>query len=94
MIARRSLLVLGPAALAGCGFELRRPPELRFRSLALSGFPPRSPLAQALREQVAASSTTQVVETSAQAQVVLEALADAREKSVVASTAAGQVREL
>jgi LPS-assembly lipoprotein len=94
MIARRSLLVLGPAALAGCGFELRRPPELRFRSLALSGFAPRSPLAQALREQVAASSTTQVVETSAQAQVVLEALADAREKSVVASTAAGQVREL
>jgi LPS-assembly lipoprotein len=35
-----------------------------------------------------------VVETPAQAQVVLEALADARERSVVASTAAGQVREL
>ena len=39
-------------------------------------------------------STVQLVETAAQAQVVLEALSDAREKSVVASTAAGQVREL
>jgi LPS-assembly lipoprotein len=94
MTHRRSFLILGLATLAGCGFELRRPPELRFRSLALSGFAPRSPLAAALREQVNASSTTQVVEGSAQAQVVLQALADAREKSVVASTAAGQVREL
>ena len=35
-----------------------------------------------------------MVETPTQAQVVLEALTDAREKSVVASTAFGQVREL
>ncbi len=35
-----------------------------------------------------------MVESSAQAQVVLEALSDTREKSVVATTAAGQVREL
>ena len=97
MIGRRAWLVFGAAgatALAGCGFELQRPPELRFRTLALSGFAPRSPLAQALREQLLASRTTQVVESSAQAQVVLEALSDAREKSVVATTAAGQVREL
>jgi LPS-assembly lipoprotein len=94
MTGRRAWLVIGVAALAGCGFELQRPPELRFRSLALTGFAPRSPLAQAFREQLLASRTTQVVESSAQAQVVLEALSDAREKSVVATTAAGQVREL
>lgn len=41
-----------------------------------------------------ASRTTLVVDSSAQAQVVLQAIDDAREKSVVASTAAGQVREL
>ena len=35
-----------------------------------------------------------VVDTAAQAQVVFEALTDARERSVVASTATGQVREL
>jgi LPS-assembly lipoprotein len=35
-----------------------------------------------------------VVEAVTQAQVVLEALSDARERSVVASTTAGQVREI
>jgi len=38
--------------------------------------------------------TTVVVDSAPKAQVVLEALADAREKSVVASTAFGEVREL
>ena len=35
-----------------------------------------------------------MVDAAAQAQVVFEALLDARERSVVGSTAAGQVREL
>lgn len=92
---RRRVLLLAYAALgAGCGFELRRAPELRFRSLQLVGFRPGSPLAEELKRSIQASTTTQVVESAAQAQVVLEALADAREKSVVASTAVGQVREL
>lgn len=97
MTARRRLLAFGLAplaALAGCGFELRRAPELRFRTIALTGFAPRSPLAAELRTNIDASKTTQVVEATSQAQVVLEALVDTREKSVVASTAAGQVREL
>ncbi|HEY0859095.1 MAG TPA: LPS assembly lipoprotein LptE [Albitalea sp.] len=97
--ARRHWLAAAAAAassvlLPGCGFELRRTPELRFRSLALSGFAPRSPLAEELKLHVNASTTTLVVDTPAQAQVVLEALVDRRERSVVASTAAGQVREL
>jgi LPS-assembly lipoprotein len=94
MILHRRLLLIGAAALAGCGFELRRAPELRFRTLALTGFEPRSPLADELRRSVDASKTTLVVETPAKAQVVLHAIADKRERSVVASTAAGQVREL
>lgn len=80
--------------MAGCGFELRRAPELAFRSIALTGFEPYSPLADELRMQVNASQTTTVAEAPSQAQVVLEALADTRERSVVASTATGQVREL
>jgi LPS-assembly lipoprotein len=80
--------------LGACGFELRRAPELRFRTVQLIGFRARSPLAEALVSSINASQTTQVVESAAQAQVVLEALSDTREKSVVASTAAGQVREL
>jgi len=94
MKRRSALAALGGIALAGCGFELRRAPELRFRSIALAGFKPKSTLADELRHQIGTSTTTVVVETPTQAQVVLEALTDAREKSVVASTAFGQVREL
>ena len=60
----------------------------------LQGFAERSPLAEELRMNINASTTTKVVESVAQAEVVLEALTDARERSVVASTGAGQVREL
>ena len=94
MKRRSALAALGGIALAGCGFELRRAPELRFRSIALAGFKPKSTLADELRRQIGTSTTTVVVDSPAQAQVVLEALTDAREKSVVASTAFGQVREL
>lgn len=94
MKRRSALAALGGIALAGCGFELRRAPELRFSSLALAGFKPKSTLADELRRQIGTSTTTVVVDSPAQAQVVLEALTDAREKSVVASTAFGQVREL
>ena len=94
MQGRRNVLaVLVAGAVAGCGFELKRAPELRFRSVQLVGFSARSPLAAELRSSIDASTTTRVVDSAAQAQVVLEALADAREKSVVASTAAGQVTE-
>ena len=91
---RRRCLLCAAALLAGCGFELRRAPELRFRTVQLAGFSPGSPLADELKRGIAASTTTRVVDSAAQAQVILEALADAREKSVVASTAAGQVREV
>lgn len=91
---RRAVLGAAPLALAGCGFQLRRPPELDFRRIQLTGFAPQSPLEQALRRRIDASSTTRVVDAAAQADVVLEALADARERSVVASTAAAQVREI
>ena len=94
MRGRRSVVAaLGIGVLAGCGFELKRAPELRFRTVQLVGFAPRSPLATELRNCIDASTTTKVVDSAAQAQVVLEAIADSREKGVVASTAAGQVTE-
>ena len=93
MIRRRAIVLAG-AALSACGFELRRAPELNFRTVQLIGFKPHSPLADELRQSIGSSQTTTVVEAAAQAQVQLEALADARDKSVVASTATGQVREI
>ena len=86
--------VLSASLLAGCGFELRRAPTLRFRSLKLAGFRPNSPLADELARSIGASRTTRVVESTAQAEVVLEALLDARDKGVVATTASALVREV
>lgn len=88
--ARRSLLAT--LLLAGCGFQLRRAPTLPFRSVALVGFAPASPLADELRARLADSVAVQ--SNPARADVVLQALTDTRERVVVASTAAGQVREL
>ena len=91
---RRWLLAaLGSAALpGGCGFALRQTPPLPFRRIALTGFVADSPLAGSLRQRLA--DAAQVVDTPGQAEVVLQAITDKRERSVVASTAAGQVREL
>jgi LPS-assembly lipoprotein len=92
--ARRALLAAlgGAALLAGCGFALRQTPPLPFQRIALTGFNARSPLAAELRRRLAVDA--QVVDTPGQAEVLLQAIIDKRERSVVASTAAGQVREL
>ena len=92
--ARRRLLLAAASALAGCGFELRRAPEMNFKTVQLSGFPPKSPLALELRQSIDASTGTRVVDAVAQAQVVFEAISDARDRSVVAYTATGLVREI
>lgn len=81
------------ASLAGCGFALRRAPELRFRTVQLSGFRPGSPLADELRRTIDMSPTTRVVDTLAQAQVVLEAVDDTRSKAVMAINSVGEVTE-
>jgi LPS-assembly lipoprotein len=93
--SRRRLLLAGAAAagLAGCGFQLRQPPRLAFHSIALTGFPPRSPLADELRLMLGRSQV-RLEESPAKAEVVFQALADLRERGVVATTSAAQVREL
>jgi LPS-assembly lipoprotein len=94
--ARRRLL--GTAALAatstvaGCGFHLRGAVPLPFRSIALTGFAPRSPLADELRTALARD--VRVADSPNEVDVVLHAMADVRERSVVAQTAAAQVRAL
>ena len=90
----RRRLVLGAAlSLAGCGFAPKRPPELSFKTIQLTGFAARSPLLAELRTHLEASPTTRVVETAAEAQVVLQAISESRERVVVAQTAANQIRE-
>ncbi len=90
---RRRLLLGAAATLAGCGFQLKRPPQLSFATIQLSGFGARSPLAAELKTNIDASPTTKVVDAAKDAQVVLQSLGEAREKVVVAQTAANQIRE-
>ena len=94
MTARRAfVLALAATARSACGFELKRPPALRFKTIQLAGFPARSPLAEELKRDIDGSTTTQVVEVAKDAEVILQALSDERQKSIVAVTAANQVRE-
>jgi LPS-assembly lipoprotein len=82
------------APLAGCGFALRRPPVMPFRTVQLTGFKPNSPLELELRRNLRAAQGTQIVESAGQAEVIFEALSERREHTVVGSSAAGQVRNL
>lgn len=91
MMDRRAVL-LGLTALAGCGFELRHEPELPFKTLALTGFPPDSPLALGLKRQIK-RTPVQLVDDPSRAQVVLEVTREIRDRTVVASTTVGQVLE-
>jgi LPS-assembly lipoprotein len=85
-------LTLASSALAGCGFKLRGADTLSFRSIALTGFAPRSPLALELKEALEPSVTVEA--NPARAELVLQALTDVRERAIVATTAAAQVREV
>jgi LPS-assembly lipoprotein len=88
---RGFIAAAGATALAGCGFKLREPAQLPFTRLAISGFRPASPMADALRQ--ALPRTVTVVAQPKDAEVVLVVVEDRFDKTVAASTAAGQVRE-
>ena len=90
---RRSLLTLSlSATLAACGFELRKEPEFFFKTVGLAGFKDASPLAVDLRRQLSRTKLTLLPDPN-KAEVVVEALKEVRDKIVVVSTSAGQVRE-
>ena len=84
----------GAGALAGCGFQLRRPPELPFRTLHLSGFKPTSSMGVALRRALASAPSTRLVDAPPAAEAIFEVLVDAQERNVVAFTSTGLAREL
>lgn len=92
LAAMAGLAGLASGGLGGCNFALRQPPKLGFSSIALAGFAPGSPLLHELQRQLA--QQVRVLAAPDAAEVVLQALEDARERSIVASTSAAQVREL
>ena len=94
---RRVLLSLmaSAAALSGCGFALRKAPNFAFTTL-YSGLAETSPLGVELRRSLVSTGKVHVITDARQineAQVILDVLADQREKVVLSLNAAGQVRE-
>jgi len=93
--SRRGLLIglSGALVLAGCGFQLRKAPEFEFKSIAV---PATSSFANQVKRNLRATGTVEVVPTDqlANAQAVLDILAEKRESVVISTNAAGQVREL
>lgn len=99
MDTRRTWLIAlaglaGAAALTGCGFQLRRPPELALKRVHMASFGRDSALADELRRQLRMSPGARLVATPAEADLVLEAVQDQSVPVVAGITAAGQVREL
>lgn len=94
---RRSLLSLmaSAVALSGCGFALRKAPNFAFTTL-YSGLAETSPLGVELRRSLESTRKVEVITDSRQisrAQVILDVLADQREKVVLSLNSSGQVRE-
>jgi LPS-assembly lipoprotein len=94
MLPRRVFLMMGlPAALAGCGFELRRAPVFPFKSIAV---PASSAFAVQVKRNLRAAGTVEVLaaEQAREAEAVLDILGETRESVVISTNAAGQVREM
>jgi LPS-assembly lipoprotein len=92
MHKRTLLLAVLSSALSGCGFALRGQSSFAFDSF-YAGFEPRSSLGAELKRTLAQGSNTRVVERAEDARIIMDVLADTREKVVLGTTAAGQTRE-
>jgi LPS-assembly lipoprotein len=83
------------AGLGGCGFALRKAPNFAFTTL-YSGLSEGSPLGVELKRSLESTGKVRVITEPLQrneAQVILDALADQREKVVLSLNSSGQVRE-
>lgn len=92
MVLAAGTSVAAAGLLAGCGFQLRREPPLPFKTIALTGFAPRSAMGGELR--AALERQVRVITPANEAELVLHAMTETRERSIVAQTASAQVREL
>ena len=90
---RRALAAFAPSLLlAGCGFRLRQAPTFAFKTIYVNA-PATSPIGQDLKKTLASGGTVKVLASPAEADVVLDVLAETRQKVVVGLSAVGQVTE-
>ena len=83
------------AGLAGCGFELRKPPRYAFETL-FSSIPIVSPFGVKLKRSLESSGQVEVITDARQierAQIIFDQLFELREKVIVGRTSTGAIRE-
>lgn len=85
------LMLLAAVMLSACGFHMRGPAQLPFKSIYL-GFSGNSSLGTELKRYIRASGV-EVKDQATDAEAVLQVLADAREKKILSLNTNGQVRE-
>ena len=102
--SRRALLVRGgqvSAALAvagwltGCGFELRKAPDMSFRTL-YTNIPDNSVFGQLLKRSLKANNQLEIITDTREierAQVILELIQELQEKVILSKSSTGTVRE-
>ena len=96
MLAASALTLAGTLGLAGCGFELRKPPVFAFKTIAVRG---TSASVNLLRRNLRATGTLTVVEIGNAgepivADAILEVVSEDRTRVVLSTNTVGQVREL
>jgi LPS-assembly lipoprotein len=92
MHRRAFLAAAGAAVLAGCGFQLRQAPDFAFGSIYIN-VAESSPVGRELKRMIASGGKVAVLDSPAQADVVMDVLNEQRQKVVVGLGAVGQVRE-
>lgn len=80
------------SALAGCGFRLRGDFAYAFTRIYINT-PANAPIAVELKRALEASGNTRVVDSAAEAEVILELPAVGNEKQVLSLSGGGRVRE-
>lgn len=92
--ALRAMTAAGIAALlSSCGFQLRGAANLPFRSIFI-GFAENSPLGNELRRYIRASDNTRIVNDPKDAEVILDALGETRDRQILSLNSQGRVREI
>jgi LPS-assembly lipoprotein len=80
-------------AVAACGFQLRGAATLPFNTLYVEA-PASSVFAVQLRRVIGSGSATRVTNTPAEADAILQVLAELRESEILSLSPGGRVREL
>lgn len=87
------LVVLTSLVLSGCGFELKKPIEIPFKTI-YANFSDQTPFGIALRRVITATGQVELItdpKRMDQAQVILEIIHDQKDKVILGRTAAGTV---